>query len=79
MGPIARALRASVSCPGITTPVIEGNHLVVDGGVLNNLPIDIMKRICSGRVIAAAVTEEVDLTVSGRPSRFRGRCSPAGF
>lgn len=70
---LAQAIRASVAYPGITPPVIAGQHLLVDGGVLNNLPVDIMRGQCSGTMIAADVTEEVDLTVTEKnlPSPWR--------
>lgn len=59
-----KAVRASISYPGIAVPVVKGNHLLVDGGVLNNLPIDIMKTLCRGSVIAVDVSVEEDLTVN---------------
>jgi predicted acylesterase/phospholipase RssA len=43
-GEIARAVRASVSIPGVYPPVAFGEDLHVDGGVLNNLPGDIMRK-----------------------------------
>jgi predicted acylesterase/phospholipase RssA/CRP-like cAMP-binding protein len=43
-GLLWRAVRASSSLPGIATPLIEENELLVDGGVLNNLPVDVMKK-----------------------------------
>ncbi|MHB8384025.1 MAG: patatin-like phospholipase family protein [Candidatus Binataceae bacterium] len=57
-GPIWKALRASVAIPGVLTPVIEGNHIVVDGGVLNNLPIDLMLAMRRGPVIAVDVMRD---------------------
>lgn len=68
-----KAIRASVSIPGIAVPVIEGGNLLVDGGVLNNLPIDIMRGLCKGKLIAADVSEEEDLTVTYKeiPSPWR--------
>ena len=42
-GPLATAVRASLSLPGIFPPVRMGPDLLVDGGVLNNLPVDIMR------------------------------------
>lgn len=55
-GDAARAVRASVSIPGVLPPVPEGAHLLVDGGVLNNLPIDIMReQNPTGIVIAVDV------------------------
>jgi NTE family protein len=58
-----RALRASVALPGILPPVSHRRHLLVDGGVMNNLPVDVMAARCRGPLIASDVTGEVDLTV----------------
>ncbi|MEM8619792.1 MAG: cyclic nucleotide-binding domain-containing protein [Actinomycetota bacterium] len=41
-GDAAIAVRASVSIPGVLPPVPYGRSLLVDGGVLDNLPIDAM-------------------------------------
>ncbi|MCW3126434.1 MAG: putative esterase of the alpha-beta hydrolase superfamily [Bacteroidetes bacterium] len=43
-GNLYRALRASTGIPGVFTPVSEDQYLFVDGGVLNPLPINLMKR-----------------------------------
>ena len=42
-GSLALALRSSMSLPGIFTPVRIGNNLYADGGLLNNLPVDVAK------------------------------------
>ena len=42
-GKLWRALRASVALPGILPPVTHHGHLLVDGGVMNNLPVDVMR------------------------------------
>jgi NTE family protein len=42
-GSLALALRSSMSLPGIFTPVQIGNNLYADGGLLNNLPVDVAK------------------------------------
>ena len=42
-GMLWRALRASVALPGILPPVTHHGHLLVDGGVMNNLPVDVMR------------------------------------
>ena len=36
------ALRASISLPGILPPVVDEKKLLVDGGLINNFPTDIM-------------------------------------
>lgn len=69
-GPLWRALRASVAIPGVLPPVFHGGEVLVDGGVINNLPVDVMRRELPGRVIAIdiagdyaikAQVEEADL------------------
>jgi NTE family protein len=61
-GPVWRALRASVALPGILPPVtVEGGHLLVDGGVTNNLPVDVMAAEARGPIIALDVSGEIDL------------------
>ncbi len=52
-GNSARALRASVSIPGVFPPLPENGELLVDGAVLNNLPIDIMRDINHSGIILA--------------------------
>lgn len=56
-----RALRASVALPGILPPVTHHGHLLVDGGVMNNLPVDVMAEDAHGPIIASDVTGELDL------------------
>jgi NTE family protein len=61
-GLVWRALRASVALPGILPPVtVEGGHLIVDGGVMNNLPVDVMAAEARGPIIAVDVSGEIDL------------------
>jgi len=38
-GSLLTAIRASIAIPGIVTPVVDGRRVLVDGGVLNPLPI----------------------------------------
>jgi len=51
-GDLFKALRASVSLPGIFTPVVENNKVLVDGGVLNPLPINLVNKQ-EGAIIVA--------------------------
>jgi len=61
-GALSRACRASIGLPGIVPPVTDDGELLVDGGLLNNLPVDVMRTFCpSGTVIAADVSVPVDL------------------
>jgi predicted acylesterase/phospholipase RssA/CRP-like cAMP-binding protein len=60
-GPIWRWLGASIAVPGIAPPLFEGGDLLVDGAVLDNLPIDVMRQRCDGTVIAVDVSPVEDL------------------
>lgn len=64
-GPLFRAVRSSVSLPGILPPVTLAGEVHVDGGLLNNLPIDVMQGLSSGPVLAVDVSPDVDLRTGG--------------
>jgi len=62
-GPLWRGLRASCSLPGIFTPVANDGDLLVDGAVMNNLPVDVMAKLAQGGLmIAVDVSADTDLT-----------------
>lgn len=58
-GPLAPAVRASAAVPGLFSPVEIDNHLLVDGGIVDNLPVTEVKKMGADYVIA------VDLAVRG--------------
>lgn len=41
-GPLWQAARTSMSIPGVFTPVMVDGDILVDGGVINNFPVDVM-------------------------------------
>jgi NTE family protein len=51
-GSVSRAVRASSSIPGIFIPVNYQGRLLVDGGVLNNVPVDVARQMGAEVVIA---------------------------
>jgi predicted acylesterase/phospholipase RssA len=58
-GNLARAIRASVAIPGVLPPVPVDGDLLVDGGVLNNLPVQTMREQPTiGTVIAVDVAPQ---------------------
>lgn len=64
-GPLARAIRASISLPGILPPSRDEGDLLVDGGLVNNVPVDVMGRLAEGRsIVAIDVSPEVDLRLA---------------
>jgi NTE family protein len=60
-GELSRAVGTSMSLPGLAPPVIEGDKLLVDGGVLDNLPIDVMAADSEGPIIAVDVMRRLAL------------------
>ena len=62
-GLLRDGIRASISIPGIAPPfVTESGELLVDGGVLNGLPADVMHQPDTGITIAVDVSPRIDLT-----------------
>lgn len=54
-GRLAPAVRASCSVPGIVIPVEIGGRLLSDGGVINNLPISVVRELGADIVIAVGL------------------------
>jgi NTE family protein len=54
-GNLARAVMASTCIPGIFAPVQWGNRLLVDGGIIENLPIDAVRQLGAERVVGVAL------------------------
>jgi NTE family protein len=69
-GELWRWLRASVAIPGVLPPVMHRGEVLVDGGTMNNLPVDAMRELGRGPVIGCDVgadrafvsrSEEIDV------------------
>ncbi|MBX3702601.1 MAG: patatin-like phospholipase family protein [Steroidobacteraceae bacterium] len=54
-GDLTEALRASMSAPGVFAPIEVGGRLLVDGGLVENLPVDVAKQMGVDLVIAVDV------------------------
>jgi NTE family protein len=55
-GSLANALRASMSVPGVFAPVTIDDRLLVDGGMSNNLPVDVVREMGADIVIAVDIS-----------------------
>lgn len=59
-GRMSDAVRASISIPGVFAPVVQDGQLVVDGGVMDNFPVDVMRdQAGSERILAVNVAPPV--------------------
>ena len=54
-GDLAKAIRASMSVPAVFAPVRMDGRLLVDGGLVGNLPIDVMQAMDVDIIIAVDV------------------------
>jgi len=54
-GPLGEALRSTMSLPALFTPVKRDHKIYADGGLLNNLPVDVVKAMGADIVIAVSV------------------------
>jgi len=58
-GPVAKAVRASSAIPGVFNPVDYEGKLLVDGGVIDNIPISVARERGADLVIAVDISENV--------------------
>lgn len=70
-GSLARWVGASMSIPGIVPPLVVNGECLVDGGLLNNLPVDIAGQDGAGYVVGIDVSPETEFgfakDYNGRP------------
>jgi len=62
-GPVYRAVRASISIPGVFTPVRYHNRLLVDGAVAERLPVSVARDLGADIVLGVDVTFSDDRKV----------------
>lgn len=58
-GDVIEAVRASISVPGIFTPVRSNGHILVDGGLSNPVPVSVARAIGADIVIAVDLNHEI--------------------
>jgi NTE family protein len=59
-GEVAEAVHASVAVPGICVPITIGNETYIDGGIVDPLPVDVLREMGVTRVIAVDVIPTPD-------------------
>jgi len=71
-GDLPKALRASIAIPGLLPPVLCDEGVLVDGGMMNNVPADVAAALERGPVLAVDVGS--DRAFQDMPTRgWRGR------
>ena len=54
-GPVIDAVRASIAIPGVFRPRIIGNRVLVDGGLVNPIPVSVARSMGADFVIAVSI------------------------
>lgn len=67
-GSLFKALRASIAIPTIFTPVIQGRSQLVDGGVLNPLPVNLVTRQADELIVAVNLNAEIPYGKNNQPA-----------
>ena len=63
----------SINLPPLSLPIIESGQALVDGGLLNNVPANVLVAKGCNFVIASTVTAKLEKDFEGISSRFAGR------
>jgi NTE family protein len=74
-GLVRQALRASLSLPGILPPVVENGHVLVDGAMVDNLPVGLVTGEHDGWTIGVDIGQGAGL----RPDDLRLKPSAWGW
>jgi NTE family protein len=62
-GSLRRAVAASIAIPLVFSPVVDGGRVMVDGGLVNPLPFDLLEG-------AADITIAIDVSGASKPAAF---------
>lgn len=63
-GSVPTAMRASMAIPGVFSPVTIGDKVLVDGGLVNNFPADVLREMGADIIIGVEVASTKDVTAN---------------
>jgi NTE family protein len=65
-GDLLDAVRASISLPGLLSPLEKNEQLLIDGGMVNPIPFDVARKLFGGPVLAVQAHASVEQHVAHR-------------
>lgn len=74
-GNLSHAIRSSISIPSVFTPVIDGEKVIVDGGLLNNIPINRVQKSKDDLVFAVNVNSSIPISKDYQSIMFKDKKS----
>lgn len=78
-GSLFEAVRASISIPLFFEPVQRGRKLLIDGGILNPLPLDVVKRQKDDILVAADISGKDKMTIKEQQPEMIDVTKPLQF
>ncbi|MCI4669713.1 MAG: patatin-like phospholipase family protein [Bacteroidia bacterium] len=72
-GELWEAVRCSLAIPGVLPPMIRNRALYIDGGALNNLPVDLLRKEGIGKIIAVdlELSQNLEIPYEAFPSSLQ--------
>ena len=61
-GNVSTAMRASMAIPGVFSPVVVNDMVLVDGGLVNNFPADVLRKMGADIIIGVEITKDKRFT-----------------
>ena len=73
------AVRATIALPGLLAPLERGEQLLVDGGLIDNLPVDVVRQMGANTVIAVDIATDQKAVILFAEELHRRRFIPNGL
>ena len=74
-GDAAHAMLESINLPVLSVPIVRDGQALIDGGLVNNIPADVLVSLGCNFVIAVSVTAKMETAILRHHSRT---CRPPG-
>ena len=78
-GPVLDAVRATIALPGLLAPLERDEQLLVDGGLMDNLPVDIVRQMGASVVMAVDIATDQEAVILLAEELHRRRFMPDGI
>lgn len=75
-GSVLEAVRATTALPGLMSPILKQDQMLVDGGLLDNLPADVAREMGADVVIAVDVSTDENVVDQVAQNLYQHRFMP---